>query len=467
MATVYYGRRVGAGGFAHAVAIKELHPHLASKPEVVSMFLDEARLAARVAHTNVVSILDVVEHEGEVWAVMPYVEGESLSQLAKLDERRRVPIGVALAIVVDLLAGLQAAHTATDELGELLGIVHRDVSPQNLLVGTDGVARVLDFGVAKARGRLQETRDGQVKGKLAYMAPEQLGGDASASTDVYAAAIVLWELLAGRRLFQGASEMDLLSQVLLGATTAPSAHADVPRALDELVMRALSLEPVKRFDSAAAMSRALLETAAGTIASRAQVAAWVSDSAATAIATRRRLAVDMARKPESTMPPVRGVAVVRVEQTERMLPSVSSRPTTMSSASSKPRRRALMVTLALLVTIGLAATSKRFLASVPSGARVGAVEPSVAAASPVAAALPSATAGESAVAPSAAPPEPAVAVAPSSLRAPAKLQTAKPAPSPPTKPSAVAPTPPLADDCDPPFIVDASGVRHYKRPCIR
>ncbi len=161
MATVHLGRRVGAGGFARLVAVKRLHPHLAVDREVVHAFLDEARIAARVTHANVVSIHDVVLDGDEVLS-------------AERAAGRTIPPPIAGAIAIDLLRGLQAAHEARDERGRLLGVIHRDVSPHNVLVGTDGVARVLDFGIAKALGRLQTTATGAVKGKLAYMAPERL-----------------------------------------------------------------------------------------------------------------------------------------------------------------------------------------------------------------------------------------------------------------------------------------------------
>ena len=205
MATVYVGRLVGSAGFARTVAIKRLHAAYARDPDFVSMFVDEARLAARIHHPNVVSTLDVVALEGELFLVMEYIQGESLARLERLasDRGDRIPEAMAASMIAGILHGLHAAHEARDERGEPLGIVHRDVSPQNVLVGVDGVARVLDFGIAKAAGRIQTTRDGQLKGKLAYMSPEQLRGEVTRTTDVYAAGVVLWEALTGRQLFVG------------------------------------------------------------------------------------------------------------------------------------------------------------------------------------------------------------------------------------------------------------------------
>src|SRR5579863_8618035 len=198
MATVHIGRLIGPVGFSRTVAIKRLHPQHAKEPDFVSMFLDEARLAARIRHPNVVPTLDVVATEGELFVVMDYVPGESLSRLAAATfaAGARFPLRAVVSIMAGSLHGLHAAHEAKSERGEPLGIVHRDVSPQNILVGIDGVARVLDFGVAKAAGRLHTTREGELKGKLAYMAPEQLEtGTLTRQSDVYAAAVVLWETL--------------------------------------------------------------------------------------------------------------------------------------------------------------------------------------------------------------------------------------------------------------------------------
>src|SRR5438094_9657465 len=173
MATVHLGRLIGQVGFSRTVAIKRLHAQYAKDPEFVSMFLDEARLAARIRHPNVVATLDVVALRGELFLVMEFVQGESLSRLVRhaRETRGSMPVPIVGAVMSGVLQGLHAAHEARNERGEPLDVVHRDVSPQNVLVGVDGVARVLDFGVAKAIGRLQTTRDGQIKGKTAYMSP--------------------------------------------------------------------------------------------------------------------------------------------------------------------------------------------------------------------------------------------------------------------------------------------------------
>jgi eukaryotic-like serine/threonine-protein kinase len=289
MATVYLGRLSGSGGFARTVAIKRLHAQFAKDPEFVAMFLDEARLAARIRHPNVVPTLDVVASSGEVFLVMEYVQGEALGRLVRRLTSRgeRVPVPMVLRILSDALQGLHAAHEARDERGLALQIVHRDVTPQNILVGVDGVARLLDFGVAKAAGRAQTTREGQIKGKLAYMAPEQLMGmGVTRETDLYAASVVLWELLAGRRLFSGGSEVDVVAQVLRREIARPSTIVpDVPKVLDDLVMKGLASKAEDRFASAREMCVALGACGLAEAPSIA-VGEWVEALAADAIAER-------------------------------------------------------------------------------------------------------------------------------------------------------------------------------------
>ncbi|HEX4513650.1 MAG TPA: serine/threonine-protein kinase, partial [Polyangiaceae bacterium] len=276
MAAVYLARQTGAVGFGKTVAIKRLHPHLAKDSYFATMFLDEARLVARIQHPNVVPILDVVSTDTELFLVLEYVRGETLSGLLRAARKKnqKIPVPIAAAIVVGLLQGLHAAHEARDELGKPLNIVHRDVSPQNLMVGADGVSRVLDFGVAKAASRLQTTREGQLKGKIPYMAPEQLNGEVSARTDVYAAAIVMWEALTSARLFRGESEAQVLHLVMTMDAPAPSTLSpEVAPALDAVVLKGLSRDPANRFATAREMAVAI--EAAVPVATPMKVAEWV------------------------------------------------------------------------------------------------------------------------------------------------------------------------------------------------
>ncbi len=277
MAAVHFGRLLGPAGFARPVAIKRLHAQYARDPEFVRMFLDEARLAARIQHPNVVPMLDALRVKGEVFLVMDYVAGASLSHLNRLMRRRdeRIPPLVAVAIVAGMLQGLHAAHEAKDEQGAHLEIVHRDVSPQNALVGTDGITRLIDFGVAKATGRLQSTRSGQLKGKLAYMAPEQVRGEpVTRRADVYSASVILWETLTSKRLFEADNEANLLSKMLTAQVSVPSSIvSDLPRSLDRAVMRGLHRDPAKRYESAREMA-AHIEACIG-VASPSEISDWL------------------------------------------------------------------------------------------------------------------------------------------------------------------------------------------------
>lgn len=290
MAVVHLGRLLGAGGFAKSVAIKRLHSHLARDPEFVSALLQEARIAERVRHPNVVATLDVVAEENELLLVMEYVHGDTLARLLKAsgEAKRAWPPEIAARILYDVLLGLHAAHTATDATGAPLVIVHRDVSPQNVMVGIDGVARLVDFGVAKALGSVGTTREGHLKGKIAYMAPELLRYEpATPQTDVWAAAVVLWETRCARRLFRGDSEVEVWTRVLQGEIPEPASIAGDATAIDEVIMRGLARDPLERYPSALAMADDLER--AIRLASPAEVATWIAPLMSTSIAERGAL----------------------------------------------------------------------------------------------------------------------------------------------------------------------------------
>jgi serine/threonine-protein kinase len=265
MATVYLGRAVAVGGFERLVAIKVMHEHIAKDPDFQSMFLDEARLAARIRHPNVVGTIDVDKSDHGMFLVMEFVDGPSLHNLRREFRRRResIPLAITLRIFIDALAGLHAAHELTGPDGTTLNLVHRDVSPQNILVGKDGVTRITDFGVARAEARISSTRGGQLKGKLAYMPSEQVRNlPVDRRTDVYAAGVAFWEALAGKRLFRADNEAGLIHMILEGAQEAPTVHnPDVPEAVVRVVMKALSTERDERQQSAAEFADELEDAA--------------------------------------------------------------------------------------------------------------------------------------------------------------------------------------------------------------
>jgi serine/threonine-protein kinase len=332
MATVHLGKLLGAVGFSRTVAIKRLHAHVASDPEFVQMFLDEAHLAARIQHPNVVPTLDVVATDGELFLVMEYVQGEALSRLIRATREmgKHVPGRVVASVMAGVLNGLHAAHEARNERGEPLGIVHRDVSPHNVLVGVDGIARVVDFGVAKAGGQVHSTKAGQLKGKISYMAPEQARDDVvNRQTDVYAASVVMWEALTGQRLFHGDNDGVILHRVMTAPVDPPSQvliQTGQPvaggslhelRALDAVVMRGLSRAPAQRFASARDMAYALEHSI--RLAPPAEVAEWVASAAAPALQDRARRLAEMDAR-IAAMSVLRGDA----QSTQLLAPRASS-----------------------------------------------------------------------------------------------------------------------------------------------
>ncbi|MBS2013942.1 MAG: protein kinase [Deltaproteobacteria bacterium] len=292
MATVYVGRHVKDAGPGSAVAVKRLHRHLARDPDFRRALLDEARVARGIHHPNVIRTREVVSDANETFLVMDLAHGESLANLWKASvARSAVPaLPITRAIVADILRGLGAAHRAVDAVtGAPLELVHRDVSPQNVIVDTDGVARLLDFGVAHAAGRLQgSTEEGKIKGKIAYMAPEQVtAGDVTARSDLFSAGVVLWELVTGRRLYEIEDRAKVLFLVANGATrSASDVKADLPQPILDVLSRALAPRPDERYGTADEMADALAMT--GAVASRAEVAEWVSALASSSIAQRSR-----------------------------------------------------------------------------------------------------------------------------------------------------------------------------------
>jgi eukaryotic-like serine/threonine-protein kinase len=468
MAAVHVGRLVGPVGFSRTVAIKRLHPQFAKDPEFVTMFLDEARLAARVRHPNVVPTLDVVASQGELFLVMEYVQGESFARLLHVTKStgKRVPRDIVCSVLASVLHGLHAAHEAKSERGEPLGIVHRDVSPQNILVGVDGIARVLDFGIAKAAGRAQITREGQVRGKMAYIAPEQLQqGAANRKADVYAAAVVLWEALTGERLFLGDSEGATIAKVLTGDVAKPSSVVpEVPPELDAVVMRGLSRDPAERFETARDMARAL--EACSTMATPSAIGEWVEETAGNALSVRSRIVSEIEQIEDfpiaehSSRPP--RILASAEEPTVAELIRVDgpqSAPGLEAVPDFHPHRRRRIVIATALIAFLAAVIGLQWLLPDREPPKSHA-RPAPAPLASIASA-PSATVSAVLPAPEPEPPRPPSATP--------SAQVTQPEPSSRSRPASTGrpkPKPPQKTDCDPPYTIDQEGHRRYKMECL-
>jgi serine/threonine-protein kinase len=265
MAEILLGRLLGPSGFERAVVIKRVLPHLSQHSAFVSMFVDEARIASRIHHPNVVHVEELVSDQNELYLVMEYLEGEPVSALLRRTTVRNRELDAYLAtyVVAEACAGLHAAHELTDADGARLHLVHRDVSPQNIFLTYGGSVKVLDFGIAKAADRITQTEAGVLKGKFEYMSPEQcLGRRLDRRSDVFGLGVVLFEMLTRVRLFKRASQVATIRAVVDDAIPRPSELAPgLHPKLDAVCARALSREPEDRFASAAEMRRELLDAA--------------------------------------------------------------------------------------------------------------------------------------------------------------------------------------------------------------
>lgn len=291
MGTVFLAQRRNRAGFQRIHAVKLMHPHMMEDEDARGMFFDEAGIASRIHHPNVAAIVDMGVEDEQPYIVMQYVEGGAFVDLLRA-EAGPTPARLVIPILVDVLSGLQAAHALEDDYGESLCFVHRDVSPENILVGVDGISRITDFGIAKARGRITSTRAGIRKGKLYYLAPEQLhetpGIDGRA--DVFAAGVVLWNALTGERLFTAPSAAAVMLKIVNSEIPPPSTKAPgIPAELDEVCLRALERDPAHRFASARDMARALRDVALRheLMGSTEEVSAWVRDVCSVELRARR------------------------------------------------------------------------------------------------------------------------------------------------------------------------------------
>jgi eukaryotic-like serine/threonine-protein kinase len=316
MATVYLGRHRGAAGFSRAVAVKRAHPHVLEDPTFHRLLVQEARLASKIHHPNAVGVLDVEDLGRELLLVMDYVHGVSLARIGS-ERATRIPAPIAVRIGLDVAFGLHAAHTATDDDGTPLRLVHRDVTPQNVLVGLDGVARLTDFGIARSiESGDQLTSPGAIRGKLGYFAPEYLlASQVDRRGDVFALGVVLWEALTGQRLFRGAGELATFKLIL--GRRAPRVSSLVPNIgplLDGVLAHALEKDPARRYDSAEELAVELERAAraADLLATPSDVGAFVRARYGVELEGRRALfraaAGETSEPPRSSRPqkPARG-----------------------------------------------------------------------------------------------------------------------------------------------------------------
>lgn len=328
MAEIFLAMQSGAEGFRRRVVLKRILPQFGADADFVSMFIDEARLMARLVHPNIVTVHDFGSVDGTYFLAMEYVDGVDLRRLLKnATERGRVlsPAEVA-AMGERLAAALAHAHAATDDQGRALGVVHRDVSPHNVMLSRTGEPKLMDFGIAKASARSTQTATGNIKGKLAYMAPEQAaGGEVDHRADQYALGLVLWEALAGRRCLEGDSEPELLAKAMSGRVRPlGDVRSDVPATLAAIVDQMLAREPDKRFADCRAVAQALARFrfalgAEGVVHLEELVRELAPDEPATPTPARRtmalpprepkpRLASDAAATAPAAEPPVQAAS---------------------------------------------------------------------------------------------------------------------------------------------------------------
>jgi hypothetical protein len=475
MGVVHLGLKLGALGFQRLVAIKRLHEHLVHDAEFAIRFKDEIRLVSRLGHPNIVQTIDVVEQEGELALVMEFVEGVTLHQLL-LDAREAgvlVPVPVAVGILSQALHGLHAAHEATDDAGRPLQLVHRDISPQNVMVGKAGLPKVLDFGVAKAESEVHVTRTGELTGKAAYMAPEQVCSRAvDRRTDVFASGVVLWEALTGERLFRapGAPESAALMNVLELRVRPPSELREgVSAELDAIVLRALEREASRRFGTAREFALALESGTA--VASASEIADFVSRLCGARLLhgaeglRRFRGSVEelSQREPAAARAssPPEPVTVARVTRpVERELRTSNVHAVSIAEPPAPRRPGVRYAVLGALVALVVGAV---WLGARTRSDPVGTASRAGPTSSP--GALGSAEVARPALEPTAPPLPPGEPVA--AAAAPEIVRRATTPSAPPRAPrSRAAKRAAPAAVCSPPTYTDAEGIRHFKPECL-
>jgi serine/threonine-protein kinase len=338
MAELFLGKQLGIPGFEKPLVLKRILPHLSENDEFSTMFLDEARVAARLNHPRIVQIFDLGKEGDAYFIAMEYIRGQDLRKIVKRSQtlRERIPAGLAVQILVGVLEGLDHAHRKTDERGRPLNIVHRDVSPQNILVSYEGDVKLVDFGIAKASTQIYQTRVGILKGKYAYMSPEQAQGKpVDRRSDIFAAGILLWEITTGQRLFRQSSEIETLRKVIDCVIEKPSSvDPEVPPELEAIVLRALEREPAARYQDAREMQLALGDylKSRGMVASSARLAEYMRRLFPREIeVASEEVRILLEARPDTPIPPL--PMPPEQPQSDHRTPASSSRSAPVSAAT--------------------------------------------------------------------------------------------------------------------------------------
>jgi len=345
MAEVFRAKTYGAEGFERTLAIKRILPNMAEDEEFINMFVDEARIAVQLTHANICQVYELGRFENQYYIAMEYVPGTDLRQLLDRfrDHSTTLPTPVAALIASRICEGLDYAHTKTDASGKPLGVIHRDVSPQNILVGFDGSVKITDFGIAKAEDRASKTQAGVLKGKFAYMSPEQVRGQQiDARSDLFAVGILLYEMLTGKRLFLSDSDFSTLQKVREAEVEAPTIHnSDLAPELEAIILKALAREPAERYASASDLGEDLQRflIADNTIFNEKKLAAFISENYADEIAREQKKVEELQ---SVRIPP--GL----LEQDQRSAPSSAAKPSAAAAPNPDEAEKTVIFEAAML-----------------------------------------------------------------------------------------------------------------------
>ncbi|HLL24467.1 MAG TPA: serine/threonine-protein kinase [Kofleriaceae bacterium] len=374
MAEIFLARSVSPSGVSRYCVLKRILPALAEDPTFVRMFLDEARLAATLRHSNIAQVFDIGRLGSSYFFSMEYVHGETVRSLIR-DARAsgdHVPLHVVLTIAGGIAAGLHHAHTRVGEDGKPLGIVHRDVSPSNLMVSYEGAVKVVDFGVAKARTARHKTEAGQVKGKVRYLSPEQArGGDViDRRSDLFSLGIVLWEMLTGERLYRRPNDFETMHAIILEPPLPPSRlRPDIPPDVDAIALQLLAKDPDKRYQSADAVAEAIERSAcaANVLLSASRLESYMVQR----FGAHVEPTIDTPRRAVSVTADSLSDAVTSVDEQDRRLASVPALPDLPEPAPSsrthvRPRASLTRELHAVAASSRLVGRSPRVCAALPS-----------------------------------------------------------------------------------------------------